>query len=132
MFTRISKILTPNVREDVKQLGLPYIDDKVQNSINTLENSYEFFIKLIIHLIYNSEIPFLGIYLSENICLQKDLNTNVYSSLIHTAPNEKQLTCLSTGEWINTFSAVDNGLLLGHEKEQTTQYVVTMRMNLKM
>lgn len=132
MFTRISKILIPNVCEDVKQLGLPYIDDKVQNSTNILGNSSEFFIKLIIHLIYNSEILFLGIYLSENICLQKDLNTNVYSSLIHRAPNEKQLRCLSTGEWINKFSAVDNGLLLGHKKEQATQYVVTMWMNLKM
>lgn len=104
----------------------------MQNSTNILRNSSEFFIKLIIHLIYNSEIPFLGIYLSKNICLQKDLNTNVSSSLIHRAPSEKQLKCLSAGEWINTLSAVDHGLLLGHEKKQTTQYVVTMWMNLKL
>ena len=55
----MSKIFIPNIGEDVEQLGLPNIDGKVKNGTSTLGNSFEFFITLNIHLIYNPEIPFL-------------------------------------------------------------------------
>lgn len=58
----MSKILIPNVSEDVGQLRLPYIDGKMQNATSIFGNSFQFFIMLNKHLIYNPAIPLLDIY----------------------------------------------------------------------
>lgn len=60
MFNGMS-IIIANVGENVEQLGLLYIDDKVQNGTHILGNSFHIFIKLNIHLIYNTEILLLFI-----------------------------------------------------------------------
>lgn len=50
----------------------------------------------------------------------KSLYTNVYSNLIIVAGNWKQLSCPSTGEWVNSVARACYRILLRHTAEQVT------------
>ena len=62
-----------------------------------------FLTKLNIFLPYDLAVVFLGVYPSElkNLCLHKNMYTNVYSSFIHNCQNLEATKMSFIGEWIH-------------------------------
>ena len=109
-------MITPNAVENGKKLGHSFFfffSGGMENDTATMENSWQFPIKLNIQFPYDLAIILLGIYHRE----MKTYIHTIYTGMF-IVQNWKQSTCLSIAEWLNKLRYI-----------HTTEYYSAIKRN---